>query len=101
MALMAARRVSTTELRYHIRRAQGASGKQLMSDLFQELEWRGQVSNATDGARELLAREKVTAYSGFDPTAASLHVGNLVPIMALKRVQRFGHNARHLLSRIE
>jgi tyrosyl-tRNA synthetase len=68
-----------------------------MSDLFQELEWRGQVSNATDGARELLAREKVTAYSGFDPTAASLHVGNLVPIMALKRVQRFGHTPVALL----
>lgn len=68
-----------------------------MSDLFQEFEWRGQVSNATEGARELLAREKVTAYSGFDPTAASLHVGNLVPIMALKRVQKFGHTPIALL----
>jgi tyrosyl-tRNA synthetase len=63
----------------------------MMSDLFQEFEWRGQVANATEGTRELLAREKVTAYSGFDPTAASLHVGNLVPIMALKRAQKFGH----------
>src|SRR5882724_8108528 len=68
-----------------------------MSDLFQEFEWRGQVSNATEGARELLAREKVTVYSGFDPTAASLHVGSLVPIMALKRAQQFGHTPIALL----
>jgi tyrosyl-tRNA synthetase len=63
-----------------------------MSDLFLELEWRGQVANATEGARELLAREKVNAYIGFDPTASSLHVGTLVPIVALKRLQRFGHS---------
>jgi tyrosyl-tRNA synthetase len=68
-----------------------------MSSLFEELEWRGQVSAATDGARELLAREKVTAYIGFDPTASSLHVGTLVPIIALKRVQRFGHSPVVLL----
>src|SRR5437016_12141028 len=63
-----------------------------MSDLFQELEWRGLVANATEGARDLLAREKVTAYAGFDPTASSLHVGHLLPIVALKRLQRFGHS---------
>jgi len=68
-----------------------------MSDIFQELEWRGQIANATEGARELLAREKVTAYIGFDPTASSLHVGTLVPIIALKRLQRFGHSAIALL----
>jgi tyrosyl-tRNA synthetase len=68
-----------------------------MSDLFQELEWRGQVSNATEGARDLLAREKVTAYIGFDPTASSLHVGTLVPIMALRRIQKFGHTPIALL----
>ncbi|MSO55723.1 MAG: tyrosine--tRNA ligase [Acidobacteria bacterium] len=62
-----------------------------MSDLFTEFEWRGQVAASTEGARELLASEKVTAYSGFDPTASSLHVGTLVPIVALKRVQKFGH----------
>jgi tyrosyl-tRNA synthetase len=62
-----------------------------MSDLFQEFEWRGQVAHATEGARELLGREKISAYIGFDPTASSLHVGTLVPIMALKRLQRFGH----------
>jgi tyrosyl-tRNA synthetase len=62
-----------------------------MSNLFEEFEWRGQVANATEGARDVLAREKVTAYIGFDPTASSLHVGSLVQIMALKRIQRFGH----------
>src|SRR2546430_10986048 len=63
-----------------------------MSDLFQELEWRGLVANATEGARDLLAREKVTAYAGFDPTVGSLHVGHLLPLVALKRLQRFGHS---------
>jgi tyrosyl-tRNA synthetase len=47
--------------------------------------------DATDGAREALAKEKVTAYIGFDPTASSLHVGSLLPIMALARLQKFGH----------
>src|SRR5262247_2139102 len=59
--------------------------------LFDELEWRGLVYGATEGAREVLAEEKVTAYIGFDPTAASLHVGSLLVIMNLARLQRFGH----------
>src|SRR3954462_12597336 len=62
-----------------------------MSNVFDEFEWRGQVANATEGARETLAREKVSVYRGFDPTPPSLHVGNLVPIVALKRLQAFGH----------
>jgi tyrosyl-tRNA synthetase len=62
-----------------------------MSDLFEDLAWRGQVVTATEGARDLLKSENVTAYVGFDPTAASLHVGSLVQIMTLKRLQRFGH----------
>ena len=60
-------------------------------DLYGELDWRGLVYDATEGLREVLAREKVTAYIGFDPTASSLHVGSLLPIMALARLQRFGH----------
>ena len=59
--------------------------------LFEEFEWRGMLYDATDGAREALAKEKVTAYIGFDPTASSLHVGSLLPIMALARLQKFGH----------
>jgi len=64
----------------------------MMSDVFSELEWRGLVYECTEGLREVLAREKVTLYIGFDPTAASLHVGSLLPMMALARMQRFGHS---------
>jgi tyrosyl-tRNA synthetase len=63
-----------------------------MSDLFSELQWRGLVSDATQGANELLARETVTAYCGFDPTAPSLHAGSLMQIMSLARLQRAGHS---------
>ena len=59
--------------------------------IYEEFDWRGLVYGSTEGARDLLAREKVTAYIGFDPTASSLHVGSLLPIMALARLQRFGH----------
>jgi tyrosyl-tRNA synthetase len=59
---------------------------------FQELEWRGLVYDCVDGVPDLLAREKVTVYNGFDATADSLHVGHLVPLMALARLQRFGHH---------
>jgi tyrosyl-tRNA synthetase len=61
-------------------------------NVFDEFEWRGLVYDATPGLRELLDREKLTAYIGFDPTAASLHVGSLLPIMGLARLQRFGHS---------
>ena len=60
-------------------------------NLYDELEWRGMVYDATDGLREQFASGRVTGYIGFDPTAPSLHVGNLLPIMALARLQRFGH----------
>ena len=63
----------------------------MTSDAFAELEWRGLVYEATEGLRDVLARETVTLYIGFDPTAASLHVGSLLPMMALARMQRFGH----------
>ena len=63
----------------------------MAADLFSEFEWRGMVVESTEGARDLLAREQVTAYIGFDPTASSLHVGSLLVIMALARLQRFGH----------
>src|SRR5262245_22282848 len=63
-----------------------------MTNLFDDLKRRGLVYDATDGVAELLARDRVTAYIGFDPTASSLHVGNLLPVMALARLQRFGHS---------
>jgi tyrosyl-tRNA synthetase len=63
-----------------------------MTDLFDELQWRGLVYHATDGLREAFAGEHVTAYIGFDPTASSLHVGTLLTIMGLARLQRFGHS---------
>ena len=59
--------------------------------LFEELQWRGMVSETTEGLPEVLDREKVTAYIGFDPTAASLHVGSLMTLMGLARLQRYGH----------
>ena len=64
----------------------------MSADVYRELEWRGMVYEGTEGARDVLAREKVTCYIGFDPTASSLHVGSLLPLMALARLQRFGHS---------
>jgi tyrosyl-tRNA synthetase len=59
--------------------------------VYDEFDWRGIVYGSTEGTRELLAREKVTCYIGFDPTASSLHVGSLLQMMALARLQRHGH----------
>jgi tyrosyl-tRNA synthetase len=58
---------------------------------FEELRWRGFVYDHTDGVPELLAKEKITLYNGFDPTGDSLHIGHLVPMMAMARMQRYGH----------
>src|SRR5712671_4547120 len=60
-------------------------------NLYDELKWRGMVYDATEGLADLLAKEHVTAYIGFDPTASSLHVGSLLTVMGLARLQRFGH----------
>ena len=60
-------------------------------NVFEDLLWREAIAEETPGAREILAREKVTCYNGFDPTAPSLHIGNLVPIMGLVRMQQYGH----------
>ncbi len=62
-------------------------------NLIEEFSWRGLVSQTTD--REALDRHlesgQRTVYCGFDPTASSLHIGSLVPLLALKRFQEFGH----------
>lgn len=59
-------------------------------DVFRE---RGFIEQITDEPliKELLARERITCYIGFDPTATSLHIGSLVPIMSLAHMQRHGH----------
>lgn len=57
----------------------------------EELRWRGFVYDHTESVPELLAKEKVTLYNGFDPTGDSLHIGHLVPMMAMARMQRYGH----------
>jgi tyrosyl-tRNA synthetase len=62
-------------------------------NIYEELEWRGLVADCTDKPELLkrLAAGPVTLYCGFDPTADSLHVGNLVPLLALRRFQLAGH----------
>lgn len=66
--------------------------KLLASDnIFEELKWRGMVYDHTEDIPQILATQKITLYNGFDPTADSLHVGSLVPMIALARFQRFGH----------
>ncbi|MFB3855418.1 MAG: tyrosine--tRNA ligase [Vicinamibacterales bacterium] len=61
-------------------------------DVYTEFEWRGMVYESTEGLRDALRRDRFTCYIGFDPTASSLHVGSLLPMMALARLQRFGHS---------
>lgn len=57
----------------------------------EELRWRGLLHDIMPGTEELLSKETVTAYIGFDPTADSLHVGSLAQIMTLLRFQKAGH----------
>ncbi len=61
-----------------------------MTMFLDHLAARGFVQDATPGAAERLAARPITGYVGFDPTAASLHVGNLVPVMGLAWLQRLG-----------
>ena len=62
-----------------------------MKDFVAELTWRGMVHDRTPGLEEELAKGMTAAYIGFDPTADSLHIGNLVQIMTLVHFQRCGH----------
>ena len=63
-----------------------------MSNIYDELKWRGLVAESTEGLADAFVKERVTAYIGFDPTASSLHVGSLLTMMGLARLQRFGHS---------
>ena len=64
-----------------------------MSNIFEELQWRGLVAQTTDEAQlqAALAEGPITVYCGFDPTAPSLHFGNLVQLVMLRHLQRAGH----------
>lgn len=57
----------------------------------EELRWRGMIQDIMPGTEELLEKEMVTGYIGFDPTADSLHIGSLVPILLLVHLQKAGH----------
>jgi len=63
-------------------------------NIYDELQWRGLVNDCTDaaGLNKRLNAGPITLYGGFDPTADSLHVGNLVPLLVLRRFQLFGHH---------
>lgn len=59
--------------------------------LIEELRWRGMLQDIMPGTEEQLTKEMTTAYIGFDPTADSLHIGSLVPILLLVHLQKAGH----------
>ncbi|MFI2285147.1 tyrosine--tRNA ligase [Nocardia beijingensis] len=65
----------------------------MSGDIIDELTWRGLIAQSTDldALRAAAAAGPLTLYAGFDPTAASLHAGHLVPLLALRRFQRAGH----------
>lgn len=60
-------------------------------NLIQELKWRGMIQDIMPGTEEQLLKEMTSAYVGFDPTADSLHIGSLVPILLLVHLQKAGH----------
>ncbi len=69
------------------------------ADIIDELKWRGLVALSTDEAalREALAQGPITYYCGFDPTAPSLHLGNLVQLLTMRRLQLAGHKPLALI----
>src|SRR3989337_3950917 len=60
-------------------------------NLIEELRWRGMIRDIMPGTEEQLNKEMTTAYIGFDPTAESLHIGSLVPILLLVHLQKARH----------
>ena len=62
-----------------------------MKNFIEELRWRGLVHDIIPGTEEQLLKEMTTAYVGFDPTAESLHIGSLIPIIVLVHFQQCGH----------
>lgn len=68
-----------------------------MKNLIEELKWRGMIQDIMPGTEDQLNKEMTTAYIGFDPTADSLHIGSLVPIILLIHLQKCGHKPIALL----
>ena len=63
----------------------------MKKNFVEELKWRGMIQDIMPGTEELLNKEVVKGYIGFDPTADSLHIGSLVPIILLIHLQKAGH----------
>ncbi|MCX6279816.1 MAG: tyrosine--tRNA ligase [Bacteroidetes bacterium] len=65
-----------------------------VTNIFDELNWRGLINQSSDatGLKQRV-NSPITTYAGFDPTADSLHIGNLIPLVALMRFQKLGHHA--------
>jgi tyrosyl-tRNA synthetase len=68
-----------------------------MKNLIEELQWRGLIQDIIPETEDLLMKEKVSGYIGFDPTSDSLHIGSLVPIILLMHLQRAGHKPYALI----
>ena len=66
-------------------------------NLIKELTWRGMIQDVMPGTEEQLQKEMTTGYVGLDPTADSLHIGSLVPILLLIHMQRAGHKPMALV----
>lgn len=66
-------------------------------NLIKELSWRGMIQDIIPGTEEQLNKEMTIGYVGFDPTADSLHIGSLIPIILLKHLQRAGHKPLALI----
>lgn len=66
-------------------------------NIIEELSWRGMIQDMMPGTDEQLKKEVTTGYIGFDPTATSLHIGSLVPILLLMHLQKTGHKPLALI----
>ncbi len=66
-------------------------------NIIEELSWRGMIQDMMPGTDEQLKKEVTTGYIGFDPTATSLHIGSLVPILLLMHLQKAGHKPLALI----
>ena len=80
-----------TDIRVIIELLNLSYGEKEIMSVFDEFKWRGLIYDSTEGLEEVLAKEKISAYIGFDPSGHSLHLGHLIPIIGLVHLQRYGH----------